>query len=230
MKSLEKEPARRYQNAAQISEDIQRYLNDQPIFARRASSVYRLRKWVVRHKVFVTFAAASIVIVAGARLWMEHLDEWRFAQIERTRELLELREAIIECELAEVLDETGRHERAEPKYRNALATLRRLQQDDRSGPAALALANLLIKRVGPSDKDLEDAEDLFLEALAIFENNPVTWMKEQLEALQGLRKLYGPDVWDEPEQLAEVETKLKILEAASAPADPGRPPVGRPQS
>src|SRR5207245_9710830 len=55
MKALEKEPSRRYQSAAAFSEDIQRYLSNQPILARPPSAVYQFRKLVARHKGLFAF-------------------------------------------------------------------------------------------------------------------------------------------------------------------------------
>jgi non-specific serine/threonine protein kinase/serine/threonine-protein kinase len=68
-KCLEKEPARRYQSAAALGEDVQRYLSDQPILARPPSAAYQFRKLVLRHK--GPFAAATgafvlLAIFAGA--------------------------------------------------------------------------------------------------------------------------------------------------------------------
>jgi len=61
-KALEKEPARRYQTAAALDEDVGRYLNGQPILARPPSAVYQLRKLVARHK--APFAAAVVGLLA----------------------------------------------------------------------------------------------------------------------------------------------------------------------
>ncbi|MHC5112272.1 MAG: protein kinase domain-containing protein [Planctomycetota bacterium] len=49
-KALAKEPERRYQSADALADDIERFLNHQPISARRPSAVYHLRKLMVRHK------------------------------------------------------------------------------------------------------------------------------------------------------------------------------------
>ena len=64
-KCLEKETARRYQSAAALSEDIQRYLANQPILARRPSAAYQFRKLVLRHKVTFGFIAALVLLLAG---------------------------------------------------------------------------------------------------------------------------------------------------------------------
>ena len=65
-KALEKEKARRYASAADLAADIWRYLDDQPIVARRASAAYQLQKLARRHKALVIgIAAVFVVLVAG---------------------------------------------------------------------------------------------------------------------------------------------------------------------
>ena len=63
LKALEKEPQRRYQNALALSEDIDRYLSSQPIFARPASMRYQVRKLVERHKAGFAFLGALLLLV-----------------------------------------------------------------------------------------------------------------------------------------------------------------------
>ena len=69
-KAMEKEPARRYQSAAALSEDVERCLENQPIQARPPSSVYLLTKMVSRHKASFTFAASVVVILAAFAITM----------------------------------------------------------------------------------------------------------------------------------------------------------------
>ncbi len=65
-KALEKDKARRYQSAAELAEDIQRYLKDEPIVARRSTAAYHVRKFARRHRALVTGAAAVFVmLIAG---------------------------------------------------------------------------------------------------------------------------------------------------------------------
>jgi tetratricopeptide (TPR) repeat protein/predicted Ser/Thr protein kinase len=65
-KALEKDKGRRYSSAAALADDIRRYLADQPITARPASTSYQLRKFARRHKALVGgVAAVFIVLVAG---------------------------------------------------------------------------------------------------------------------------------------------------------------------
>src|SRR6185312_2843602 len=65
MKSLEKDRNRRYGTPSELAADIRRYLNNEPISARPASTGYKLRKYVRRHRIGVSFAAALILLLAG---------------------------------------------------------------------------------------------------------------------------------------------------------------------
>jgi eukaryotic-like serine/threonine-protein kinase len=66
-KALEKEPARRYQTAASLDEEIGRFLNGQPILARPPGAAYQIRKLIARHKTtFALAAAASLILPAFA--------------------------------------------------------------------------------------------------------------------------------------------------------------------
>ena len=49
-KSLEKKRERRYQSVASLSDDIERYLSNEPITARRASILDLSMKWIRRHQ------------------------------------------------------------------------------------------------------------------------------------------------------------------------------------
>jgi len=65
-KALEKNKVRRYDSAADLGADLQRYLNDEPVAARPPSTTYQLQKFARRHKALVTGAAAVfIVLLAG---------------------------------------------------------------------------------------------------------------------------------------------------------------------
>lgn len=63
-KTLEKEPDRRYQSAAELGEELGRYLRDEPIEARRASTVYQLRKFARRNRSLVAAGAVAAGVLA----------------------------------------------------------------------------------------------------------------------------------------------------------------------
>ena len=65
MKCLEKDPGRRYDSARALAEDLRRFLNDEPILARKASRIYRFRKKVKKHKaLFAVSSVAAMLILA----------------------------------------------------------------------------------------------------------------------------------------------------------------------
>ena len=69
-KALEKEPKRRYSSAAALSEDVERYLTSQPIKARPPSATYRARKYVQRHRLGVSVAAAAALTLVAFTITM----------------------------------------------------------------------------------------------------------------------------------------------------------------
>ncbi|UCD74510.1 MAG: protein kinase [Phycisphaerales bacterium] len=62
LKTLEKERERRYQSAEEMAEDIRRYLEGEPILARRPSSLYVLRKKLRKHRRPVGLVAVVAVV------------------------------------------------------------------------------------------------------------------------------------------------------------------------
>jgi serine/threonine protein kinase len=66
IKAMEKDRDRRYQTANELAQDVERYLNDEPISARPPSRTYRLRKLVRRHKVvFISGTMVALALAAG---------------------------------------------------------------------------------------------------------------------------------------------------------------------
>jgi WD40 repeat protein len=64
LKCLHKEPARRYESAAALAEDLQRWLNGEPIVARSAGRLERLAKWVKRRPAVTALLTAVVLLVA----------------------------------------------------------------------------------------------------------------------------------------------------------------------
>jgi WD40 repeat protein len=58
LKCLQKEPARRYESAAALADDLERWQRGEPIMARPPSKAYQLRKFVQRNWAAVLTAAA----------------------------------------------------------------------------------------------------------------------------------------------------------------------------
>jgi eukaryotic-like serine/threonine-protein kinase len=65
MKALEKDRARRYGTPSELAADIRRYLKHEPVIARPASTIYRTKKYVLRHR-FTVATIASLVLLLAA--------------------------------------------------------------------------------------------------------------------------------------------------------------------
>jgi eukaryotic-like serine/threonine-protein kinase len=90
--AMRKEPARRYQSAAQFSADIQRHLEGLPVVARKDTFSYRASKFIKRHRVGV--AAASLIVVslvAGmvATAWQAQVARQEKVKAEEIKNFLE---------------------------------------------------------------------------------------------------------------------------------------------
>jgi eukaryotic-like serine/threonine-protein kinase len=62
LKALAKQPADRYPSAAELAEEIQRWLADEPVQACREAASVRLRRWVKRNRTLVTGAGAAMLV------------------------------------------------------------------------------------------------------------------------------------------------------------------------
>src|SRR6185312_2817861 len=66
LKALEKDRGRRYETAAALAADVQRYLRSEPVSARPATAVYRARVLVRRNRLAVTSLAAILLVLLSA--------------------------------------------------------------------------------------------------------------------------------------------------------------------
>jgi tetratricopeptide (TPR) repeat protein len=64
--AMRKQPEDRYASVAALTEDVRRYADNEPIVARRATRLYRLSKFVARHRTGVGIAAAVMVTILAS--------------------------------------------------------------------------------------------------------------------------------------------------------------------
>jgi len=94
LKAMEKNPVDRYGSAQELADDLERYLKDEPIRAKRPTLVQRARKWARRHKPVVG-AAVVVLVVVGlvvAGEWLRFMQK-RAATAEQVN--LALKEATV---------------------------------------------------------------------------------------------------------------------------------------
>lgn len=81
--ALNKDPSRRYPSVEQLADDVERFLGDLPIRARRDAWGYRLAKFVRRHRVGVAVATLLVSVLLLASLVTTR--QARIAEEERRR-------------------------------------------------------------------------------------------------------------------------------------------------
>jgi len=64
LKCLDKDPTRRYGSALEFAEDLERSQRHEPILARRAGPILRLRRWTVRNPALATLVASLVIGMA----------------------------------------------------------------------------------------------------------------------------------------------------------------------
>jgi serine/threonine protein kinase len=87
LKAMEKNPAERYATAQELADDLERFLKDEPIRARRPTAFQRVRKWSRRHRSVVAAAAAVLAVLLLAS-WVSTAliaRAWRDERDQRTR-------------------------------------------------------------------------------------------------------------------------------------------------
>ena len=111
LKCLEKRTDRRFQSALELAEDLERWLRDEPILARRIGLFERGRKWC-RRRPFIASASAMLtffVLILGFQGWLNYQrisDEQ--AQTKEAKNRLEAAMAVARLEGADQFVGEGR--------------------------------------------------------------------------------------------------------------------------
>lgn len=82
-KATEPDPARRYATAGELAADVRRHLDGQPIVARPATTWYRTRKFVARHR--AASATAALIVVGLFGFAMAMAEQARRVDAQRAR-------------------------------------------------------------------------------------------------------------------------------------------------
>jgi serine/threonine protein kinase/WD40 repeat protein len=64
-KAIDREPDRRYQHAADLAADLQRFLDDQPIKARRQTTAETVWRWARHHRMVASLAAVVLLLLVA---------------------------------------------------------------------------------------------------------------------------------------------------------------------
>jgi serine/threonine-protein kinase len=81
LKCLQKPKRLRYQTAAELAADLERFSRGEPIKARQTSTAARVVRWALRHraKSAAIFAAAiaAVALLAGLFMWLVDQSQWK---------------------------------------------------------------------------------------------------------------------------------------------------------
>ena len=84
-KCLDREPSGRYQSAGELRDDLERFLHDEPIQARRVSLLERLIRWSRRNKGVAASLATILLLLLSAAI-ISSLAAARFNQLAQDKE------------------------------------------------------------------------------------------------------------------------------------------------
>ncbi|KRD31531.1 hypothetical protein ASE35_16185 [Lysobacter sp. Root916] len=156
------DPGERYPSAVALADDVQRHLDGQPVVAAHGGAVYRLRKFVGRHRL-ATAASLLAMLVASGLVWRldnerdravaaEHTAQAARARAEREAQYTEASRKFLESVLAETAPDAVR---GAPVSVSALLARAadKLQADTRQDPRTRAIAWLTIAEVQEAIRD-----------------------------------------------------------------------------
>jgi eukaryotic-like serine/threonine-protein kinase len=121
LKCLQKDPAKRYEGASALAEDLERFLEGRPILARPVGSVERLTRWCLRNPRVAGLAGAVaglLITVAAVSTYAAVSLKWANGELSRSNKAVEA-----------ARDEAQTNERAAVKARDLEAAARKKAED-----------------------------------------------------------------------------------------------------
>jgi len=246
LKALGKSPQERYATAEQMADDLKRFLDDQPIRARRPSLRDRAMKWCRRHKALV---ASSILLVIGASIssaaFFHHRqkraeeEQQRLGQ-EQKRLLANLEathQALYELVLQPTLErltntrDVKKRREEEKLLQKFLGYCQRIADLNGSEPEARRLAALASCEVGYISEaigEVDKGKEAYEKGIRMLEGLTAEYPRQsqyRRELIQG-RHALGGLFWnnshpDKAEQILYAERKELEQAVADFPDEPG---------
>lgn len=185
LKCLRKEPARRYQSAGELRDEIDRFLNGVPIVARPVGRAERLARWCRRKPALAGMSATLLVVSAvgiAAVFVFWRRAERNLVEASEQRTIAERRlrdtQEIVNRYFTEVsenvlLNKPGMQDLRNQLYRRALEYYQRFVEEEKQNPALqMELANAYVRLASINDTLMSTerrSEQLFEQATQIYE-------------------------------------------------------------
>jgi serine/threonine protein kinase/WD40 repeat protein len=148
LKAIAKEPARRYQAAELLAEDLRRYLSDRPILARRTSTREHLWRWCRRNPVVAGLLLAVGILVSVVIVVLAIGNQRLNAELSKTAN-------------AEAAERTANKDAVKQLWHSLRAEAQARRHSRRTGEVFLALG--AIEKAVKIARETEMPEDRFLE-------------------------------------------------------------------
>jgi hypothetical protein len=197
LKALRKDRSERYSSPESLGEDVQRYLDGEPLEAAPLTRAYRMNKFIRRHRGPVLTAAGFVVLLIAATvialtLWFEADAAMNQAELERqnadvARDQAEQQRLKAEESLqaAQIAKKFG--EEQESMFKKALSDADAMQiafkmNQDQAEAAVRFLENMFSSRAGRLDMDPNLPPAVLIEAMLVrarhavgseFSDNPI---------------------------------------------------------
>jgi len=143
--AMDKDPERRYLSPDDLDRDLLRFLQEKPVLARRATPIYRLTKFIARHKTVSLMACAASLVIAGLILFdstQSHAAEARVRQVQA------LADSAISDLMEELQKSSASVELQASVFRNTLRYLNQLRESSGNDPRLLLNLSKTYRRLG----------------------------------------------------------------------------------
>ncbi len=189
--AMAKDRTQRYASVSELEADIRRYLRQEPVTAGPPSTVYRIRKYINRHKIGVVstiiILLAVLIGIAGTTVGLIRATK---AERAATREATKAR-AINEF-LQEILGSANPIEGAGSEVTVITALGRALPRIDESFANQPEIKAAIQNTIGMTYHELgrlDEAERLYRSAIAVHRNSPVPEHPDLATSLNNLAEL-----------------------------------------
>jgi serine/threonine protein kinase len=143
--AMEKDPSRRYQSALHLNEDLLRYLEGRPVLARKPTPIYRLQKFVGRHRT-VSLLSCAMVVMIGASV-LVYSSQSRRAQ-RRVNQIESLADSTISDMAEKLQNSSASVETQVALFQGAIRYLDQLRQSSKNDPLILIQLSRAYRRLG----------------------------------------------------------------------------------